>query len=206
MIFHETPLPGAFVIDVERKQDERGFFARVWCEEELAARGLDSQIAQGSLSYNRCRGTLRGLHYRVAQDAESRLVRCVRGAMYDVIVDLRPASPSYLRWFSVVLTSDNRTSLYVPEGFAHGFQTLEDDTEVLYLMSKRYRPEAERGARWDDGAFGITWPAIASRIISEKDRNWPLYSGPAREPSAPGDLGPDRSALDSGGTASPSAE
>jgi dTDP-4-dehydrorhamnose 3,5-epimerase len=174
MIFQETPLPGAFVIDLEQKQDERGFFARVWCEEELAAHGLNAQIAQASISYNRCRGTLRGLHYRVAPHAETRLVRCVRGAMFDVIVDLRPTSVNYLRWFSVVLTSDNRKSLYVPEGFAHGFQTLEDETEVLYLMSKAHTPEAERGVRWDDRALGVVWPHAESRIISEKDRNWPL--------------------------------
>ena len=174
MTFLETPLNGAFVVDLEPKADERGFFVRVWCEEEFAAHGLDATVAQASLSYNRCRGTLRGLHYRVAPHAESKIVRCIRGAIYDVVVDLRPGSASYCQWFSVELTSDNRKSIYIPEGCAHGFQTLEDDTEVLYLMSKRYAPEAERGLRWDDRAIGITWPDVKTRIMSERDRNWPL--------------------------------
>jgi len=174
MTFLETPLNGAFVVDLEPKADERGFFVRVWCEEEFAAHGLDATIAQASLSYNQCRGTLRGLHYRVAPHAESKIVRCIRGAIYDVVVDLRPGSASYCQWFSVELTSDNRKSIYIPEGCAHGFQTLEDDTEVLYLMSKRYAPTAERGLRWDDRAIGITWPDVKTRIMSERDRNWPL--------------------------------
>jgi len=174
MTFLETPLNGAFVVDLEPKADERGFFVRVWCEEEFAAHGLDATIAQASLSYNQCRGTLRGLHYRVAPHAESKIVRCIRGAIYDVVVDLRPGSASYCQWFSVELTSDNRKSIYIPEGCAHGFQTLEDDTEVLYLMSKRYAPKAERGLRWDDRAIGITWPDVKTRIMSERDRNWPL--------------------------------
>ena len=174
MIFQETPLAGAFVIDLEPKEDDRGFFGRVWCEEEFAARGLSPRLAQASLSYNRCRGTLRGLHYRVAPHAEVRLVRCIRGAMYDVMVDLRSSSATYLHWFGCTLTSENRKCVYVPEGFAHGFQTLVDDTEVLYLMSERHVPEAERGARWDDRAFGIVWPT-ETRIISVRDRSWPLY-------------------------------
>jgi dTDP-4-dehydrorhamnose 3,5-epimerase len=174
MTFLETPLNGAFVVDLEPQADERGFFARVWCPEELADHGLDTTIAQASLSYNRCRGTLRGLHYRVAPHAESKIVRCIRGAIYDVVVDLRPGSASYRQWFSVELTSDNRKSIYIPEGCAHGFQTLEDHTEVLYLMSKRYAPEAERGLRWDDRAIGITWPDVKTRIMCERDRNWPL--------------------------------
>jgi dTDP-4-dehydrorhamnose 3,5-epimerase len=174
MTFLETPLNGAFVVDLEPQADERGFFARVWCAEELADHGLDTTIAQASLSYNRCRGTLRGLHYRVAPHAESKIVRCIRGAIYDVVVDLRPGSASYCQWFSLELTSDNRKSIYIPEGCAHGFQTLEDHTEVLYLMSKPYAPEAERGLRWDDRAIGITWPDVKTRIMCERDRNWPL--------------------------------
>ena len=177
MTFQETPLKGVFVIDLEPKMDERGFFARMWCEEELAAHGLDMQVAQASISYNRCRGTLRGLHYRVFPHAEARVVRCIRGAMYDVVVDLRPTSASHLQWFAVTLTSDNRKSVYIPEGCAHGFQTLEDDTEGLYLMSKLHEPEAERGLRWDDRAIGIVWPHIEIRIMSEKDRHWPLFAG-----------------------------
>jgi len=165
------------VIHLEPKSDERGFFARAWCEEELAAHGLETRVAQASISYNRCRGTLRGLHYRVGPHAEAKVVRCIRGAMYDVIVDLRPTSASHLQWFGVTLTSDNRESVYIPEGCAHGFQTLEDDTEVLYLMSKLHEPEAERGLRWDDGAIAILWPHVETRIMSEKDRNWPLLTG-----------------------------
>ena len=176
MTFHETPLQGAFVADLERKHDERGYFARVWCEEEVVALGLDPQVAQSNLSYNRRRGTLRGLHYRVAPYAEAKTVRCIRGAIFDVIVDLRPSSASHLQWFGVELSADNGKSLYIPEGFAHGFQTLEDDTEVLYLTNKPYTPEAERGLRWDDRAFAIAWPDVDTRIMSEKDRNWPLYS------------------------------
>ena len=199
MIFHQTPLHDAFVIDLEPKQDERGFFARVWCEEELASNGLSSQLSQVSISYNPRRGTLRGLHYRVSPHEETKLVRCVRGAMYDVIVDLRPGSASYLQWFAVTLTSGNRKSLYVPEGFAHGFQTLEDDTEVLYLISKPHTPVAERGVRWDDRAFGIVWPPVESRIISDKDRNWPLYGlredtchSDDKRPTADSDVAPQK--------------
>ncbi len=173
MTFDETPLAGAYIVCLEPKQDHRGFFARTWCVAELADRGLDTQLFQTSISYNRCRGTLRGMHYRVAPHSETKVVRCTRGAIYDVIVDLRPRSASYLRWFAEVLTSDNRKSLYVPEGFAHGFQTLQDDSEVLYMISKPHTPEAERGLRWDDPALGITWPDIESRIVSTRDQNWP---------------------------------
>ncbi len=174
MTFNATPLDGVLFVELEPKLDERGFFARIWCENELGDYGLDAKIAQVSLSYNRRRGTLRGLHYRVAPHAESKIVRCIRGAMYDVAVDLRPESPSYLQWVGVELTSDNRKSIYIPEGCAHGFQTLEDDTEVLYLLSQHYAPDAERGLRWDDRAIGIAWPHVDTRIMSERDRNWPL--------------------------------
>jgi dTDP-4-dehydrorhamnose 3,5-epimerase len=176
MTFLETSLNGVLILGLEPKPDERGFFARMWSEEELASHGLDARITQASLSYNRCRGTLRGLHYRVAPHAESKIVRCIRGAIYDVVVDLRSESASCYQWFGVELTSDNRKSIYIPEGCAHGFQTLEDHTEVLYLMSQRYVPEAERGLRWDDRAIGITWPPVEVRIMSERDRNWPLLS------------------------------
>jgi dTDP-4-dehydrorhamnose 3,5-epimerase len=181
MTFQETPLHGALVAQLERKDDERGFFARVWCEDEAVAHGIDPRVAQCNLSYNRLRGTLRGMHYRVAPHAEAKTIRCVRGAIFDAIIDLRPESPSYLQWFGVVLSADNRTSLYVPEGLAHGFQTLEDDTEVLYLTNKVYAPVAERGVRWDDPAFGIEWPDADVRVMSERDRNWPLHSVANRE-------------------------
>jgi dTDP-4-dehydrorhamnose 3,5-epimerase len=173
MTFERTPLAGAYIVHLEPNQDDRGFFARTWCVTELADHGLDAQLSQASISYNRCRGILRGMHYRVEPHAETKVVRCTRGAIYDVIVDLRPRSASYLRWFAEVLTSDNRKSLYVPEGFAHGYQTLQDDTEVFYMISKPHNPEAERGLRWDDPALGITWPHVESRIMSARDQNWP---------------------------------
>ena len=176
MIFHETKLKGAFVIELERKEDERGFFARAWCQKEFEAHDLKRNLVQANVSYNRKRGTLRGLHYQVAPHEEAKLVRCFRGAIYDVIVDLRPDSPTYLHWIGVELTAENRCMLYVPEGFAHGFQTLEDDTEVFYQVSQFYTPGAERGVRWDDPTFAIEWPAAEQRVISEKDRNWPLFS------------------------------
>ncbi len=176
MNFHETKLKGAFVIELERKEDERGFFARAWCQKEFEAHGLNRNLVQANVSYNRKRGTLRGLHYQVAPHEEAKLVRCFRGAIYDVIVDLRPDSPTYLRWIGVELTAENRCMLYVPEGFAHGFQTLEDDTEVFYQVSQFYTPGAERGVRWDDPTFAIEWPAAKRRVISVKDQNWPLFS------------------------------
>jgi dTDP-4-dehydrorhamnose 3,5-epimerase len=185
MTFQETPIQGALVAHLERKEDERGFFARLWCEEEAVAYGLDPRVAQSNLSYNRHRGTLRGLHYRVAPHAEAKTIRCIRGAIFDVIVDLRPSSPSYLQWFGVVLSAENGAALYVPEGLAHGFQTLEDHTEVFYLTNKVYAPAAERGVRWDDPAFGIAWPDADIRIMSERDRNWPLYP-PVDRPMAVG--------------------
>jgi dTDP-4-dehydrorhamnose 3,5-epimerase len=175
MTFEETPLAGAYLVHLEPKQDDRGFFARIWCVAELAERGLAPQLCQASISYNRRRGTLRGMHYQIAPHSETKIVRCIRGAIYDVIVDLRPGS-GYLRWFAEVLTSDNRKSLYVPEGVAHGFQTLQDDTEVLYMISKPHNPEAERGLRWDDPALGITWPDVESRIVSTRDQSWPPLS------------------------------
>ena len=176
MIFHETKLKGAFVIELDRQEDERGFFARAWCRKEFEAHDLNRNLVQANVSYNHKRGTLRGMHYQVAPYEETKLVRCFRGAIYDVIVDLRPDSPTYLQWFGVELTAENRRMLYVPEGFAHGFQTLEDDTEVFYQVSQFYTPAAERGARWDDPTFAIEWPAAKRRVISVKDQNWPLFS------------------------------
>jgi dTDP-4-dehydrorhamnose 3,5-epimerase len=175
MKFDPTRLKGSFVIEPEPREDERGFFARVWCEREFKAHGLNSGLVQANLSYNRYRGTLRGLHYQVPPYAEAKLVRCVRGAIYDVIVDLRPESTTYLQWLGVTLTAANRQMLYVPEGFAHGFQTLEDHTEVFYQVTQFYTPGAERGARWDDPRFGIAWPAAENRVISTKDQEWPPY-------------------------------
>jgi dTDP-4-dehydrorhamnose 3,5-epimerase len=168
MIYRELPLAGALVIDLDRIEDARGFFARAWCRREFAERGLDVQVAQCNLSYNAARGTLRGMHYQLPPRAETKLVRCIRGALYDVIADLRPDSPTFLRWTGVELTAGNRSALYVPKGFAHGFQTLEDDTEVLYQMSEFYAPELGRGLRWNDPLLGIAWPLPAG-AMSDKD-------------------------------------
>ena len=174
MIFRETPVAGAWIVEPERHIDERGFFARTWCATEFARHGLSPRLVQASVSYNRRRGTLRGLHYQIAPYAEAKLVRCVRGAIYDVAVDVRPESPTFRHHVAVVLDADNRLALYVPEGWAHGFQTLADDTEVLYQMSAVYAPEAARGVRWDDPAFAIAWPP-AERIIAERDRRYPDF-------------------------------
>jgi len=174
LIFRETELVGALVIDIEAHADSRGFFARTWCQRELLAQGISMQIAQTSMSYNRKKGTLRGLHYQVEPHREAKLIRCTHGAIFDVIVDLRPASATYRKWFAVELTAANRQMLYVPDGFAHGFQTLEDDTEVSYLISEFFVPESGRGARYDDPAFAIEWPLEVS-VISEKDASWPDY-------------------------------
>jgi dTDP-4-dehydrorhamnose 3,5-epimerase len=177
MIFVETDLGGAYVVELERREDDRGFFARTWCGREFEEHGLSTEIAQCNLSYNHKAGTIRGLHYQVAPDEEVKLIRCTRGAIYDVIVDLRQESPTYGRWIGVELTDDNRRALYVPEGFAHGYQTLVDETETVYQVSAYYTPGAERGLRWDDPALAIQWPDTAERIISDKDRSWPDFEG-----------------------------
>jgi dTDP-4-dehydrorhamnose 3,5-epimerase len=174
MIFRETKLPGAFAIDLEPKTDERGFFARTWCQQEFAAHGLSTKLAQCSVSFNTRKGTLRGMHYQLAPHAETKLVRCTRGAIYDVIVDLRPQSPKFKDSFGIVLTAEKRNMLYVPEGCAHGFLTLEEGTEVFYQISEFQSPESTRGVRFDDPAFGIAWPEKIE-VISERDRNYPNF-------------------------------
>jgi dTDP-4-dehydrorhamnose 3,5-epimerase len=176
--FRETPLRGAFVIELERIEDERGFFARSFCKDEFAAHGLAAELAQASVSFNRRRGTLRGMHYQAPPHEEHKVVRCTRGAMHDVVIDVRAGSPTFRRWHAVELTDENRLSLYVPPGIAHGFQTLADDTEVLYQMSVPHHPESARGLRFDDPALAIAWP-LAPVCISERDRNFPLL-GDAR--------------------------
>ena len=175
MIFRETDLKGAFVIDLEPHQDERGFFARSYCHDEFASRGLNARLAQCSISFNGKRGTLRGMHYQARPHEEAKLVRCTKGSLFDVIIDLRRESPSFKRHFAIELSASNRRQLYVPEGFAHGFQTLEDDTEVFYQISTPYHPDSGRGVRWDDPAFQIGWPDVATRIISERDRNYASF-------------------------------
>lgn len=175
MIFIETDIKGAFVVDIQKLEDERGFFARVWCEREFKKHGLGTRMVQANTSVNKKRGTLRGLHYQVAPYEEAKLVRCIRGVIFDVIIDLRPDSGTYREWLGVELTADNRRMLYVPEGFAHGYQTLVDDTEVFYQVSQFYSPDSERGVRWDDPTFGVEWPVTDSMLVSSKDRNWPDY-------------------------------
>jgi dTDP-4-dehydrorhamnose 3,5-epimerase len=174
MIFAETPLPGAFVIDVEPVADERGSFARTFSRDEFEEHGLNAAVVQCNVSFNARRGTLRGMHYQADPYGECKLVRCTLGAIYDVIVDLRPESPAYCRWFAVELTAENRRMLYIPEGLAHGFQTLADGSEVFYQMSQSYAPSHARGVRWDDPSFGIRWPD-AERIMSERDRTYPNF-------------------------------
>ena len=174
MIFHQTSLKDAYVLELEQIADERGFFARIWCEEELESHGLDGDLAQCSLSFNHYKGTLRGMHFQVPPYAETKLIRCTKGTIFDVIVDLRARSSTYMKWMGVELSADNRKMLYIPKGFAHGFQTLTDDSEVFYFISEAYRPEAARGVHWNDPVFRITWPEVNKRVISGKDQNWPM--------------------------------
>lgn len=174
MIFRETALQGTFIIEPEIKQDERGFFARTWCADEFVEHGLNPKILQCSVSYNKKKGTLRGMHYQVAPHEEVKLVRCTRGAIFDVVIDLRPASRTYAKHTSVVLTEANHLLLYIPEGCAHGYQTLEDNTEVFYQISQTFHPESARGIQWDDPYFDIPWPE-GDRIISPKDRQYPIF-------------------------------
>lgn len=174
MIFTEAALKGAFVVEPERLEDERGFFARVWDQEEFARRGLAAALVQSSISFSPRTGTLRGMHYQAPPYPEVKLVRCTRGAIFDVIIDLRPGSPTFRGHLAVVLDAENRKMLYVPEGFAHGFLTLADDTEVAYQMSEFYMPDHERAVRWNDPAFGIRWPAQV-RAISSRDAAAPDF-------------------------------
>jgi len=174
LIFTETFLKGAYVIELDRREDERGFFARSFCEKEFAEHGLETRVAQCNVSFNRRKGTLRGMHYQVEPFAEAKLVRCTMGGIYDAIVDLRRGSPTFKKSFGVELTALNRRMLYIPRDFAHGFQTLADDSEVFYQMSQVYSAEHARGVRWNDPAFGINWPAD-ERIINERDKNYPDF-------------------------------
>jgi dTDP-4-dehydrorhamnose 3,5-epimerase len=175
VIFTEIPLAGAFLIDPEPHADERGFFARLWCARELEARGLETRLVQCSMSYNHRAGTLRGMHYQADPYPEVKIVRCTRGVIHDVIIDLRRESRTFAGHFGVQLSAANRRMLYIPAGFAHGFQTLEDETEVFYQMSEFYRPELGRGVRWDDPAFGIHWPPVETRIMNDRDATYPDF-------------------------------
>jgi dTDP-4-dehydrorhamnose 3,5-epimerase len=177
VIFSETPLKGAFLVELERREDSRGFFARAWCEQEAAALGLNVHVAQGNISFNRRKGALRGMHFQLPPHEEARLIRCTMGSIHDVIIDLRADSPSFMRHWNTILSAENRRAVYLPEGFAHGFQSLEDDTEILYQMSAAYAAEANVGVRWNDAAFGILWP-LPVTDMSERDRTFPDFHPP----------------------------
>jgi dTDP-4-dehydrorhamnose 3,5-epimerase len=174
MNFTETRLNGAFIIDVERREDERGFFGRAWCQHELEALGLSAKVVQANVSYNRIRGTLRGMHYQVAPFLESKVIRCTSGSIFDVIIDLRSSSRTYGHWTGVQLTAESLRMLYVPEGFAHGFLTLEDHTSVHYMVTEFYTPDSEAGIRFDDPEINIEWP-FAPVLVSEKDKKHPPF-------------------------------
>ncbi len=175
MIITETALRGAYLVEPELHTDERGFFARSWSREEFARRGLSSSVVECDISFNHRSGTVRGMHWQAAPWGQAKLVRCTSGAIWDCIVDLRPSSPTFARWTAVKLSAENRLALYLPENFAHGFQTLEDESEVFYQMSEGHTPDSERGARWDDPAFAIDWPEAVT-AISDRDRSYPDFS------------------------------
>lgn len=180
MKFTETPIRGAFLIDVEPVEDERGFFARTYDAGELRRRGLEPHVEQCGVSFNRRKGTLRGMHYQRPPYAETKLVRCTHGAVYDVVIDLRPSSPSFRQWFAAELTAHNHRMLYVPEGLAHGFQTLEDESEVSYQISAPHHPQAAAGVRWNDPAFAIRWP-LEVTVVAGRDRTFPDFSSSSSE-------------------------
>lgn len=177
MIFHETPIAGAFVVELDRKVDSRGFFARAFCEDELRAHGIDFRAVQANLSHSDAKGTLRGMHYQGEPVSETKFIRCVKGAVWDVIIDMRPGSPTFLKHFGVELSADNGTAIYVPDRCAHGNQALTDHTELLYLMGGLYTPGYERGVRYDDPVIGIEWPLPAT-VMHPKDLEWPLIQQP----------------------------
>jgi dTDP-4-dehydrorhamnose 3,5-epimerase len=174
MLFTETPLNGAFVVDLEKRGDDRGFFARAFCVEEFKKQGLNPTVVQANISGSTKKGTLRGLHYQTAPMAEVKFIRCIKGSVFDVLVDLRPESPSFKKWYGVELSARNQKAVYIPEGFAHGHQTLEPDSQIMYLVSQVYSPEHERGVRYDDPAFRILWP-LEPTVMSPKDKSWPYF-------------------------------
>jgi dTDP-4-dehydrorhamnose 3,5-epimerase len=184
MLFNKTKIDGAFVIGLEPREDIRGYFARTFCVQEFQAHGLNPRVVQCNVSFNKRKGTLRGMHWQAPPSAEVKLVRVVRGAIRDVIVDLRTGSRTYLQHVAVDLTADNALALYIPEGFAHGFQTLEDDTEVFYQMSEFFSPEHARGAPWDDPAFGIQWP-LPDPVMNDRDKSWPSLPAPGSSIGSP---------------------
>ncbi len=173
MIFTKLSLPGAYILELDRRTDERGFFARTFCRQEFAEYGLDTCIAQCSISFNRQRGTIRGMHYQAVPHQEAKLLSCTKGSVYDVIIDLREDSATYLKWEAVILSEQNRSMLYVPQGFAHGFQTLQDNSEIFYQISEFYHPESAGGLRWNDPKLAIPWP-LTEKIVSRRDDSFPL--------------------------------
>jgi dTDP-4-dehydrorhamnose 3,5-epimerase len=175
MIFTETKLKGAFILEIKKMEDERGFFGRSWCQKEMEEHGLKANVVQTNVSYNKVKGTLRGMHFQKAPHQETKLVRCTKGAIYDVIIDLRPQSPTYKQWIGVELTEENHKMLFVPEDFAHGFVTLADNTEVTYQVTQFYTPGAEGGIRWNDPAFNIKWPTEV-KVVSGKDQQHPDFA------------------------------
>ena len=174
MIFVPTALPGAYIVEMERREDDRGFFARTWCRREFAQMGLNSELVQSNVSYSQRRGTLRGMHWQAPPHVEAKLIRCTRGAIWDAIIDLRPGSSTYTNYLGVELTAESGRALYVPEGMAHGFVTLDDDCEVSYQMSEYFEPSAARGVRWNDPAFGIAWP-LSDPILHPRDAAYPDF-------------------------------
>jgi len=174
MIFRETPIAGAYVIELEKRGDDRGFFARAFCENEFRGKGLVEHFVQANNSLSAQRGTLRGMHYQLGAAAETKVIRCIRGSLFDVIVDLRPGSPTFQNWYGETLSAENRFAMYAPRGCAHGFMTVEDDTETFYFVDNFYAPEQERGARWNDPAFAIAWP-LSPEVISDKDAGHPDF-------------------------------
>lgn len=174
MIFKETNLKGAYILEIQKIEDDRGFFGRSWCAKEMESHGLNINIRQTNVSYNKLRGTLRGMHYQKPPFKECKVVRCTKGAIFDVIIDLRPDSPTYREWFGVELTSENHKMIYIPEDFAHGYITLEDHTEITYMVSEFYAPGYEGAIRWDDPKFNIQWP-ILPQVISAKDKGIPNF-------------------------------
>ena len=177
ILFKETKLKGAFVIEPEKFEDRRGFFARSFSEQEFSDHGLHSHFVEAGISFNLRKHTVRGMHFQADPHAQAKLVRCTRGAIFDAMIDLRPESPTYKQWFAQELSAQNRLMLYIPQGCAHGFQTLENDTELFYQLSARYTPASERGVRWNDPVFGISWPVTDGVIINERDRTYPDFKG-----------------------------
>jgi dTDP-4-dehydrorhamnose 3,5-epimerase len=185
MIFTETSIHGAHLVDLRRMEDPRGFFARAWSSREFAEKGLETDYPDVNFSHSTRKGTIRGMHYQKAPHEEAKFVRCVRGALFDVIIDLRPASPTYLKWAGFEISASSYQAIYVPPGCAHGVQTLEDNSEMLYMVSACYQPGAEGGIRWDDPFFGIEWPDVGQRIISDKDLAWPDFQPIDSTPRTP---------------------